>query len=84
MRGSIVGVAVLADQGAGGDRRVRRGILAFTLMVSFVAVALSGCIVVPGYATPAPVYVAPAPVYVAPAPVYVWHGWGWHRGYHWR
>jgi len=54
------------------------------LLVGIVAGGLSGCIVVPGYATPAPVYVAPppAPVYVAPAPVYVWGGWGWRR--HWR
>lgn len=58
-------------------------ILILALIVSFVAGALSGCIVVPGYAAPAPVYVAPHPVYVQPHWVWNGYGWVWRPG-HWR
>jgi hypothetical protein len=65
---------------AGGGRRI---VTACLLLVG-VAVAASGCYVVPaGYAA-GPAYAAPAPVYAVPAPVYVgpYWGWGW-RGRRW-
>jgi hypothetical protein len=64
--------------------RIRLGRLAFSLFfVSVVAVAVSGCVLVPApgpvVATP-PVIVAPRPVFV-PRPVY---GYGYYRPYYGR
>jgi hypothetical protein len=68
--------------------KVARRLLAPSLLLATVAVALSGCLVAPAgppYAyVPGP-YLAPAPVVVVPAPppvAFGW-GWGWPRRY-WR
>jgi hypothetical protein len=64
--------------------RIRLGRLAASLLfVSVVAVAVSGCVLVP---VPAPVVAAP-PVIVAPRPVVVprpVYGYGYYRPYYRR
>ncbi len=72
----------MAESSIRALRALGRRALPLAVLIALGTAGLSGCIVVPGYATPGPVYVAPRPVYVTPAPVYVWGGWGWHR--QWR
>ena len=80
--------------------QITRRIIFSMVLIGLVAVGLSGCIVVPGYAGPGPGYagpgyagpppgyVAPRPVYVAPPSIYFgggYYGGGWYGGRrYWR